>query len=175
MTVNASQLLKRLEPAVRPAAAPLERGSARHPLETQSFDQLLSLASRGALTSGRQVEVGFEARPPLEAAQLERLAAAADQAQAAGARNPLMLIDGRAFVMDVAQRRLTCEVSGASNPGVISVDAAFSVPSDGDARSLGAVGPPGPGVIPSSIAKQLHAPGNQAHLKSQISNFKPHS
>src|SRR5687768_1214603 len=101
MVLSAAQLLRNLEPAIRPGGAgtltpPPTRGTA--PLESQSFEQLLALAKSGGMASGRPVEFEFEVQPPLEAAQIDRLAQAADQAEAAGAKTALMLIDGRAFV-----------------------------------------------------------------------------
>ena len=163
MAINAAQLLKRLEPAVRPASAPLGGGGARGPLETQSFDQLLSLASRGALSSGRQIDVAFDAQPPLEAGQLERLAAAADQAEAAGAKNALMLMNGRAFVMDVAHRRLTSEVSGdPSAARLVNIDAALHVPGDNELAAVGSLGPPNPGILPRNLLRQLEE-GHKRH------------
>src|SRR5436853_1681759 len=111
MPLNSAQLLKQLEPAVRPAIAPPGGVRPNAALESQSFDHLLSLASKGAIRSGRQIDVQCEVVPPLAASQLERLAAAADQAQASGAKHALMLIDGRGFVLDVHNRTLTAELS----------------------------------------------------------------
>src|SRR6267142_1940354 len=110
MAIDSTQLLKRLNPAVRPGMAGPSNSSAHKPIEQQSFDQLLRLASRGSICSGRQIEVGCELQPPLEAGQLERLASAADQAQAEGSSKALMLVDGRALILDVASRRIEAEL-----------------------------------------------------------------
>ena len=86
MVLSAAQLLRNLEPAVRPTAlvAPSTQPSA--PFEAQSFDQLLALASKGKIDSGRPVEASFDVQPPLDSGQLERLSKAADQAEASGAK-----------------------------------------------------------------------------------------
>src|SRR5689334_13267949 len=100
MNVNASQLLKRLNPAVQPSFATSAASRGTTPIDQQSFEQLLASASGGGVISGRQVDVGCELQPPLEAEQLERLASAADQAEAAGSRRAVMVVDGRSLVVD---------------------------------------------------------------------------
>ena len=162
MSLNSAQLLKQLEPAVRPALAPASGARPNAALESQSFDRLLSLASKGAIHSGRQVSVQFDAVPPLAAAQLERLAAAADQAQAAGAKHALMLIDGRGFVLDVQTRTLTAELSNDPASRSANIDAAIFVPGADQGRLDDALGPPGSGMMPPSLAKQLQSAASRA-------------
>lgn len=151
MAVHASQLLKLLEPAVRPAGIAAPTARPRAPIEGQTFDDLLAQASKGAISSGRPVEAGFEAQPPLDGTQLERLAAAADQAEAAGARTALVMIDGRAFALDVESRTLTSELSGGSGIQTLHVDAAIAVPGDGAQGA--ATAPLAPGVGLSRVGK----------------------
>jgi len=157
MSLNSAQLLKQLEPAVRPALAPASSARQNAALETQSFERLLSLASQGAIHSGRQIDVQCEAVPPLAASQLERLAAAADQAQAAGAKHALMLIDGRGFVLDVQNRALTAELSNDPASRLANIDAAMFVPGDDQARLDRVLGPPNSGVMPKARATPLHS------------------
>lgn len=154
MALKATDLLKRLEPAVRPVSPATPAMRAHGPLESQSFDQLLALANKGAVHSGRQIEMGFDAQPPLEPSQLERLAAAADMAEAAGAKRVTMLIDGRGFILDVPSRTLTAELAGGAAASVYSVDAAVFVGSD-DEPAESSLLPPGNGLLPHSVLKQL--------------------
>lgn len=172
MVLNATQLLKNLQPAVLPAGAPFGGSKPQAALESQSFDQLLSMAARGTVHSGRQVELGLEPTPPLSASQLERLASAADQAEAAGAKHALMLIDGRGFVLDVANRKLTAELSNASGAAVQGVDAALFVPNDHDALLGELLKPPGSGVIPSAVAKQIVAAQQKQSSQQNASSPK---
>jgi hypothetical protein len=161
MTLNATQLLKRLEPAVRPVGAPPALGSPKNAasIEGQSFDQLFALASKGALNSGRQIQLQYEPTPPLSASQLERLAAAADQAEAAGAKTALMMLDGRGFVIDVQRRTLIGELS--SNGSILNgIESAMFVGGTDEALFKEPLGPPA-AVVPahmiSNSAKRSHS------------------
>lgn len=127
MTMHSLQLLKQLEPAVRPAGPMSYGAKPQAALETQSFDQLLARARRGEIHSGRQIELAFEPAEPLHASQLERLAEAADQAESAGMSRALMVIDGRAFVLDVKNRTLSAEVPIGSENLVQQIDGAVFV------------------------------------------------
>ena len=153
MSLNAAQLLKQLEPAVRPRVAPPSGAAAHGTLETQSFEQLLSMASRGQVSSGRQIETAIELEPPLDPSQLERLAAAADQAQAAGSRRALMVIDGRSVVLDVQSRTIVGELNAAQP--VTGIDAAFLVGSEDDALLDAQYRGPDNFVVTSKVAQQL--------------------
>ncbi len=161
MAINASHLLKLLEPAVRPGQPSVPQPASRLPLESQSFDQLLALASTGALQSGRQIELAFEPDPPLDAQQLERLAAAADQAEAAGATQALMLIDGRGFMLDVQSRTLMAELSGDPATRVMRIDAAVFVPSIDEELAVSRIAMPGSGLLPAGVLEQLQSALNK--------------
>ena len=154
MSLHAAQLLKRLEPAIRPGSSPIPPTQPRGTIESQSFEQLLSLASQGAMPSGRQVDVAIDLNPPLDASQLERLAAAADQAEASGSTRALMLMDGRAFVVDLQSRSLVAELSASSQTSIQNVDAAIVVPGD-EISTPGTMSGPGAGVIPSAALQQI--------------------
>jgi len=100
----------------------------------------------------------------LTEAQLERLGSAADQAEAAGADRAVMIIDGRAMVMDVPQRVIETEISaqsGASSDGegratvFNHVDAAVYVPGEDDASAAAPPPLPGNGLVPGAVARQL--------------------
>ncbi len=124
-------------------------------LADQSFDELLTLAARGAIESGRRVQMTFEPKETLDDQQITRLSAAADLAEASGARRAMTLIDGRGFVLDVAQRTLTAELSaGAGSRFVHELDAAIYVPSD-DEQETEPLGPPAPHMPPLAVARQI--------------------
>ncbi len=130
MPLDPVQLLRRLEPAVRrggpsPAVRPVPG------LAEAGFGDLLTMVASGRIRSERAVLVdpGAVLDPPLDERQLERLADAADEAEAAGARRAVMLLDGRGLVLAVAERR----VEGEARPGdgaLVGIDAAVAVPPD---------------------------------------------
>lgn len=97
-----------------PAAAP---GAA--------FADLLSRAQAGEIASERPVSISDDAAAAgvkLDAQQLARISAAADRAEVAGIRNALVLIDGQALTLDVANRTITgaATASGDAGPGVVA-------------------------------------------------------
>lgn len=164
MPIDPAQLLKRLEPAVRPCGASQRSADPNRPIDEQDFDALLTLVARGDLSSGRVVRSAFESDEPLTDAQLERLASAADQAEAAGADRAVMILDGRALVMDVPQRVIETELSaqagarsGTSGSATVfsEVDAAVYVPGEDEPFPAGVPPMPGCGLVPGSVARQL--------------------
>jgi len=155
MTLNAAQLLKHLEPAVRPGLAPARPTKAHGSFETQTFEQLLSLASRGQVSSGRQIETATDLQPPLDPAQLERLAVAADQAEAAGSKRALMMIDGRGVVLDVHSRTIVGELNADTAQPITGIDAALFVGSEDDALLDAQYRGPNNFVVTSNVAQQL--------------------
>jgi len=171
MAIDPIQLLKKLEPAVRPASAPSTAGGPEAPLEQRSFDDLLSLVSTGSLHSGRPVTVAGSAglKESLDGSQLDRLTAAADIAEAAGARQAVMLLDGRGLVLDVAARRLTAEVGPDPARPLMNIDAAVYVAGDDDEEDeLGSAAAPLPaaGLVPPAVARLLqgaHAASPPSH------------
>ncbi|MFM7052202.1 MAG: hypothetical protein ACKOYN_08735 [Planctomycetota bacterium] len=102
MTIDPRQLLRRLEPAVRPTATGPSRG--RVSAADGGFTELLSLARTGDVESGREPELADGAT--LEAATLAQVARALDLAQARGSQRAVVVAEGRAFIADIASRRL---------------------------------------------------------------------
>ncbi|MCH7798118.1 MAG: hypothetical protein IID28_06695 [Planctomycetes bacterium] len=151
---DATFLLKRLEPAVRPSY--FGPGSARPsaPLEQQPFEELLAAAKAGRLASGRSVSGALESGEALEPSQLKRLAAAADVAEASGAQRAVLFMDGRALVLDVPARSIDGELS-MSSPSA-NIDAAVYVPAEGEHAEPRPLGPPG-AVAPRAVAEQFEA------------------
>lgn len=123
---DALQMLKRLAPPVAPVevgpppATPSTIGSA-------SFDQLLLLSASGRVSSERSIRVEAALQEPLEAAQLQRLADAADLAERHGARRALMLLDNRALVLEISARSITRELEADKTDTIHAVDTAVQV------------------------------------------------
>jgi hypothetical protein len=138
MTSDPTFLLRQLSPAVLPAAVP---AAAPHPtIDRQGFDELLAQARAGSLTSGRSLAVGFRPAESLTGSQLDRLAVAADMAEASGAKRALLLLDGKGLLLDVAARTLTGQLlDGAANVDV----ALFAGAKEGPLPMPGAVAPRG--------------------------------
>ena len=159
MTIEPARLLKMLEPAVRPAAAPAPVARPGPPLEGQSFDALLTLVASGKVSSGAPVTVAPDAglAEPLAEGQLARLAAGADVAAAHGARRAVMLIDGRGLVLDVAGRAITGELSAENGRRIHDVDAAVHVAAEGVESRHPPPRGPAAGVPPPGVARQLDA------------------
>ncbi len=149
--IDPTFLLKQLEPAVRPAylATPTSRPTA--PLEQQPFDELLASSKAGRLASGRAVTTAHVGEP-MSPEQLQRLAVAADRAESSGAQRAVLLLDGRALVLDVPTRTVSAELS-ASAP-MQKIDTALYVPTESEQTSTRPVGPPG-GVAPRGVALQI--------------------
>ena len=191
MVLDPQALLRRLEPAVRrggPAPA-IQRVPG---IAEAGFGDLLTMVASGRIRSDRAVMVAPDAvlDPPLDESQLERLAAAADEAEAAGSRRAIMLLDGRGIVMDLASRRIDAEARPGSGP-LTDIDAAVAVPGDpataepqgprtnGEAETagnasllrgpgiamapLGRIGRPlgPPPALPAHIARAIPAPGTR--------------
>jgi len=117
MTADHGQLLKRLEPAVRPVESTpeadwrspgsTERG-AYAPASDLPFRHLIEMAARGDLASGRTIRIapGIEIGPEDQA----RIALAADRAEAAGSGRALLLLRDESFLLDVRDRRIPEQV-----------------------------------------------------------------
>jgi hypothetical protein len=132
--ISSHDLLRRLTPMALPASA--RDGDAAPVLfESRSFDQLLEQAFGGEIHSDRPVKCACDLEPPLSAAQLQRLAHAADRAEASGARSAVMMLDGRGLVLDVAERVVRAEVRPDDAYSVWRVDAALVVPADNAERT----------------------------------------
>ncbi len=155
MTTDPTILLKQLEPAVRPPYAGAPSARPAPPLDRRSFDELLAQASQGLIESGRSVSAEYAAAS-LTGDELSRLSAAADLAEAAGARKALLLMDGRGFVLDVAARTLSAELAADAASRMIGLDAAVYVTGDGAESAPAPLKPP-QGVAPPAVGRQLDA------------------
>lgn len=137
MSVAAAELLRLLGSGVRPVDGPELRAA---PIEGVNFGSLLRRAEEGVLASGRAVRPGANVEGALSAEQLERLAPAADAAEAAGATRLAALIDGVLVQIDIPTREAVAatrlDEAPAPTPGGVmtDVDAVVIVPTEGDAE-----------------------------------------
>ncbi len=161
--IHPTQLLKRLEPPVRPVSADDTGDPIPLPTELQSFDQLMTLVARGDITSNRPVTVDAHIDPPLEEAQKTRLAVAADVAQHNGSKHAVLMLDGRALILDVAQRLIHDELSGRTPGGHSSVDAAVYV-ADEDEEIYGVSPPKNADFLPSGMLAHLESARHSLHI-----------
>jgi hypothetical protein len=149
MTTSSLDLLRLLGSGVRPdggasvgASRSARTSGPNVSVESLDFGALLQKARAGALSSGRPVEVEAGANVSLTGPQLERLARAADAAEAAGATRLLAMIDGQSVVVDVTTRSVTGAFSGTAEAGLLTnIDAAVVIGPDGASGEPGAILP----------------------------------
>jgi hypothetical protein len=156
LSIDPLQLLRRLEPPVRPHGAPAASGPGQPPIETRGFGELMSLVASGAIQSDRGVSIAPDANlaDELSTEDEARLASAADVAEASGARRAVMLMDGRGLVMDIGARSITGEISAGQE--LVNLDAAVYVAgSEESAPAL--LPPPADGVRPPGVARHFEA------------------
>lgn len=108
------------------------------PTGDASFASLLRKAEMGEVSSGREVTVGKGVDLKLDKEQLARLSAVADRAEASGALNLMVMMDGKAMKLDVQSRTITAVSDPASGQVITGVDAVVTVPGSGDAPTAGA-------------------------------------
>ena len=150
MTIDPRQLLRRLEPAVRPAG----ESSVQPRLSAADGDflELLSLAKSGGVESGREAVVADGST--LEPATLAQVGRALDLAQSRGARRAAIVAEGRTYIADVATRRLE-RLETRDEFIFEEVDAAFAI--RGETATYATL-PVGPRALPPlGIAQQLES------------------
>ncbi|MCA3004346.1 MAG: hypothetical protein LW650_09705 [Planctomycetaceae bacterium] len=126
MTTDASMLLRKLAGAstgVRMTGQTPDAPAA----PSADFATLLSKAQGGALNSNLPVTLAPRTDAYLEPEQLQRISSAADAAQAAGMETAAVLIDGKAFVLDVRTRQITGRIDAENGP-VTRIDGVIAVP-----------------------------------------------
>lgn len=87
------------------------------------FEGLLARARGGQLSSGRGVSIDPGVALEFTSEQMQRLADAADRAEAAGASNAIVRIDGALVQLDVAGRRVTAEIDPRHGDVLTGIDA----------------------------------------------------
>lgn len=93
-----------------------------------SFEELLEQARGGAITTDATVKIAKGLDIKLTPDQLRRASAAADVAEANGASRAMILLDGRAYRMDVSTRTIIGEAQSARAPAMSDVDAVVAAP-----------------------------------------------
>ncbi|MEC7352698.1 MAG: hypothetical protein VX684_06110 [Planctomycetota bacterium] len=107
MSIDADHLLKRLRPAA-PVSPPARAGTRSTTGTEGAFARLIRLAESDGLESGRPMSgAGLE---ELDPDQRRRIARACDSLEAAGHRDGLVLLGGRAFVVATAERTVQREL-----------------------------------------------------------------
>ncbi len=156
MNSSAASLLKLLGSGVRPdGATPIQlRGGVDPGID---FAELLRKAESGEIGSGRPVRIAPGVDLSLSEAQLDRLAKAADAAEAAGASRALTMLDGQALVLDIDSRTVQGAIDSlAEKVGdhevLTGVDAALIVSEEGSGGAP--AGPPG-GIENGTLAALL--------------------
>ena len=151
MTIDPRQLLRRLEPAVRPAGA-ASSASRRASVADGEFTELFSLAREGEIESAREPELADGAT--LEPATLAQVARALDLAEARGSRRSVVVAEGRAFVADIPTRRLE-RLETRDDFVFEEVDSAIAIRGESAAFTARVTGPRA--LPPREIAEQIES------------------
>lgn len=139
MNSESMNLLARLSGVSTPRGLMQASQSNQGDGAVDGFASLLNLAKAGQVSSDRLVEPGRDVQVSLTQQQQGRLAAAVDQAQSAGLSRALVLMDGKALVVDVTARTIESQLTDES--GVLDgVDGVISVPPVTWASAAGATG-----------------------------------
>ncbi|GEM_PF-2537554 len=149
--VNGGPLFQSGQASGQPASAGLD---ANQSVGAMSFDKLLEEARTGAAKGLSPVKIGKGVNIELTTDQLERIAAAADLAEANGADRAIVLVDGRALQVDITSRTIMGEAGGSRTASMPDVDAIVSAPVGADAQAdagSSAILPP-PGAAPNQIS-----------------------
>jgi hypothetical protein len=143
----------------QPSATPADHASP-------AFASLLEQARAGEIASGREITIASSADLKLTPDQLQRLALAADRAEAQGATRAIVLMDGQAFRVDITMREITGAVDINSPAVLTGIDALVTVPDMPGTSNPAAVAPTGPsrGWSNASLLKSLA--GDDHHGKA---------
>lgn len=131
-------MLRRLGSGVRPGAARASSGSSPVSLDRVGFDELVAMARRGSIDSGRSLNIAAGVGP-VDARTMELLSAVADAAEAGGFVRVGAVIDGipdseggaapvRSALIDVPGRLLESFEGESAGRFVGGVEAFVRVP-----------------------------------------------
>lgn len=132
---------------------------SRTDVESARFAELLDRAQSGEFSSDLKIKVDRSVDLKLTDDQLERLATIADEGEAAGSKSVLVLIDGMALKLDVAERTIVDEVDLNQGSVFGGVDAVARAPKE-DGSAHGGVGTavlPLPSGLTTGNPTLLHA------------------
>ena len=161
MKISADQLLRQLASSGSLAGlGAASQSPAATTLEQSSFADLLNQARDGTLLTKQPVTVQPGAGISLTSDQLARVSLAADQAEASGVRNALVMMDGQQFVLDVRARQIVGAPQG--KPGITAgVDGVINLGNSGASAQTGTA----PAAQPAgAIAPPQAVPGQNASL-----------
>jgi hypothetical protein len=170
MSSQSAQLLQLLGATASPQVNP---GSAlpRPGIGSLDFASLLQSAQAGKIASGRAVTLGKNSGVTLNDEQLGRLSAVADRAEAMGASNALVLIDGQAVTLNVASREITGQVDAQSGSLLGGVDAVLGAPPAAGATATAPAAPSltSGGVLPLPTSGSAGASSSLLRILSAAS------
>lgn len=130
---------------IRPGASTGSQSS-----EGLDFMKLLEDAKAGKVAGGLPVKASKNSGLNLSAEQLQRLSAAADLAEAAGASRVLVMMDGMALRLDVGVREVTGAASMQPGEVLTGIDAIVQMPSGAGGTGAGSAGN-GTGSAPTLV------------------------
>ena len=141
---DSQQLLRLLEPSVRPVGSPAPVRAPNKPLNQQSFAEVLeSVGQKPAGSCSELLKFSQHAQQRLQQqgvtlseTQQQALADAADRAEAKGSRDTLMMMDSLGLVVNIPNRTVVTALTGERmRDGVITqIDSAVMV----DTKTTGA-------------------------------------
>jgi len=124
--MQSTDFLKALGSSVRSNAHERTPASSTYAPGAPSFDEMLHKAQQGQLNSRLPVKIAKGVNITLSEDQLNRIADAADVAEANGAGRALILIDGKAIRLDVATRTVIGEAQSTSTAAMPDIDSVIS-------------------------------------------------
>lgn len=131
MSLQPADLLRRLASGVRPGGdAPSTNAAPGAPIESAGFSELLRAARAGELRSERPLSLAKGTEGKLSENQLDRLAVAADAAEASGSRRLLAVIDGNAVTIDIDSRTVHSVNADYTSKVLSDVDSVVFLPAD---------------------------------------------
>lgn len=170
VNLHASDLLRRLSSGVRPdGEAPPCAGA---PIESRGFAELLASARKGELRSDRPLSLSRGVEGALTEPQLDRLALAADAAEAEGAQRLLAIIDGKAVNIDIASRTVRSVEPSSAGRLMGDADSFVILPAEesADMSGLFSRGSAAPGKTPRGAAG---APVRNASMAALLAAADP--
>ena len=144
MSFDGDHLLKRLQPVIGTGRVPSTDARSGGVGEGE-FARIIRLANDGTLDSGRVVDV--DRRFVLDAEQLAGVGRACDSLESAGLDDGIVLLGGRAFLVEVSERKIMDELGPDQTGrvqtvgGVVLVEPmSASIPEDSDEGNIQAAG-----------------------------------
>lgn len=162
MRTDSQQLLRRLEPVVRPAGV-RSSVNGRESIDRAGFDELLVRAEQGDFESGRDIDDAI-LEEPLDDQIRQRVGRIADAAEVAGHERILVIAEDRPILIKVSDRRVDGELgrhsgSDEHHENLRPIDAAVRlIPVDHEPTVN--ISGPSARTMPSAIAEAILAGGD---------------